>query len=181
MLGGVTAMRLIVLVIIVVLGITTASSQTQPQTTPSQTQPQTTPSLDAIAAAKELTATISPDLQREITQSMVARIWEQIERSLTPQIDAATRAELRSEVERSTQQFVTDGMPDFPLIYARYFTADELRQLAAFYKTPLGAKALSQIPKVMAEFSATLAPRFTPFQQQLRGRLQAILQKHGIK
>jgi hypothetical protein len=169
--GG-AAMRLIVLVIIVVLGIPTASSQTQPQTIPS---------LDAIAAAKELTAIISPDLEREMTRNMAARIWQQIERSLAPQIDAATRAELRSEVERSTQQFVTDGMPDVPLIYARHFTAEELRQLATFYKTPLGAKALSQIPQVMTEFSATLVSRFTPFQQQLRGRLQAILQKHGIK
>jgi hypothetical protein len=72
-------------------------------------------------------------------------------------------------------------MQDMPLIYARYFTADELRQLAAFYKSPIGVKALSQIPKVMAEFSATLGPRFTAFQQQLQGRLKAILQKHGIK
>jgi hypothetical protein len=166
------AMRLIVLVIIVVLRVTTASAQTQPQATPSP---------DAIAAAKELTALLSPDLVGEMTRGIVARMWPQVERSFGPQIDAATRAELRSEVERSTQQFVIDSMQDMPLMYARYFTADELRQLAAFYKTPLGAKALSQLPRVMAEYSATLPPRMTAFQQQLQGRLQAVLQKHGIK
>jgi hypothetical protein len=114
-------------------------------------------------------------------RGMVAQMWPQIERSFGPQMDAATSAELRAEFEHTTQQFVMDSMQDMPQIYARYFTAEELRQLAAFYKTPLGAKALSQIPKVMADFSSTMLPRMTAFQQQLQGRLQAILQKHGIK
>ena len=165
-------MRLIVLVMMVVLRVTTASAQTQPQATPSP---------DAIAAAKELMAIMSPDLVGQMMRGMVAQMWPQIERSFGPQIDAATSAELRAEFEHATQQFVLDSMQDMPQIYAKYFTADELHQLAAFYKTPLGAKALSQIPKVMADFSSTMMPRMTAFQQQLQGRLQAILEKHGVK
>jgi hypothetical protein len=164
------AMRLIVLAMMVVLRVATASAQTP-----------ATPSPDAVAAAKELMAIMSPDLIGQMMRGMVAQMWPQIERSFGPQMDAATSAELRAEFEHTTQQFVMDSMQDMPQIYARYFTADELRQLAAFYKTPLGAKALSQIPKVMADFSSTMLPRMTAFQQQLQGRLQAILQKHGIK
>ena len=163
-------MRLIVLAMMVVLRVTTASAQTQP-----------TPSPDAIAAAKELMAIMSPDLVGQMMRGMVAQMWPQVERSFGPQIDAATSAELRAEFEQTTQQFVMDSMQDMPQIYARYFTADELHQLAAFYKTPIGAKALSQIPMVMADFSKTMLPRMTVFQQQLQGRLQVILQKHGIK
>jgi len=136
---------------------------------------------DAIAAAKELTAITTPDLVGETTRGMVANTWPQIERSFGPRIDAATRAELRSEFEHLMQQFVIDGMQDLPLLYARYFTADELRQLVAFYKTPVGAKWMSQMPRIMAGYSATLLQRTTAFQQQLRGRWQAVLQKHGIK
>lgn len=146
-----------------------------------QSQPQATPAPDAIAAAKELTAIISPDLVGEMTQRMTAAMWPQLERSFGPQIDAATSAELRSEFERTLQQFLTDAQQDFPPIYARYFTADELRQLVAFYKTPIGAKSLSQMPKVMGELPVKLQQRMPAFQHQLQGRLQAVLQKHGIK
>jgi len=165
-------MRSLVLVIIVILRATTASAQTQPQATPSP---------DALAAAKELKAIITPEQVDETTRRMVTNMWPQLEHSFSPQIDAATRAELRSALERTMQEFVIDAMQDFTPIYARYFTADELRQLVAFYKTPIGAKALSLMPKIMGEFPAILQRRLPAFQQQLRGRLQEILQKHGIQ
>jgi len=136
---------------------------------------------DAIAAAKELTAITTPDLVGETTRGMVANTWPQIERSFGPQIDAATRAELRSEFEHLMQEFVIDAMQDLPLLFARYFTADELHQLVAFYKTPVGAKWMSQMPRITAGYSATLLRRTTAFQEQLRGRWQAVLRKHGIK
>ena len=36
-------------------------------------------------------------------------------------------------------------------LYARHFTVAEIRQLAAFYKTPLGVKTIDTMPKVMNE------------------------------
>ncbi|MCS0580891.1 DUF2059 domain-containing protein [Massilia pinisoli] len=36
-------------------------------------------------------------------------------------------------------------------IYARHFTVDELHQIAAFYKTPVGTKMLATMPQLMAE------------------------------
>ena len=52
-------MRSLVLVIIVILRATTASAQTQPQATPSP---------DALAAAKELKAIITPEQVKETTR-----------------------------------------------------------------------------------------------------------------
>lgn len=124
---------------------------------------------------------MSPDMVGRMMQSMVAQMWPQIEKSFGPKVDAATSAELRAELDRTLQQYVADSMKDMPAIYARYFTAPELRELAASYKTPVGAKTLSAMPKVMTDFSSTMVPRMTAFQQQLQGRMQAILQKHGIQ
>lgn len=42
-------------------------------------------------------------------------------------------------------------MADGPAIYARYFTAAELRELLAFYRTPVGASALRVMPKTTSE------------------------------
>jgi len=36
-------------------------------------------------------------------------------------------------------------------LYARTFTADELKQITAFYRTPLGAKMLATMPKLTGE------------------------------
>lgn len=177
-------MRLIILVVMAVLGVMAAAAQTQPQPQPQpqpQMQTQPTPSPEALAAAKDLMAIMSPDLVKQMMQGMVAQMWPQIERSFGPKIDGATSAELRAEFQNTLQQWVIESMQDMPAIYARYFTAAELRELAAFYKTPVGAKALSQMPRVMGDFSATMLPRMVTFQQELQGRLLAILHKHGIQ
>ena len=36
-------------------------------------------------------------------------------------------------------------------IYVSYFNADELRQLTAFYRAPVGAEILEVMPKIMAD------------------------------
>lgn len=36
-------------------------------------------------------------------------------------------------------------------IYAKYFTHDEIKQLLAFYRTPLGQKVIGTLPAVMQE------------------------------
>lgn len=36
-------------------------------------------------------------------------------------------------------------------LYARHFTVDEIHQMAAFYKTPVGAKMLNEMPQLMTE------------------------------
>jgi hypothetical protein len=77
--------------------------------------------------------------------------------------------------------FAGETMKASPAVYARNFTAPELRDIVAFYKTPTGAKALHTMPKVMGEVMAQLGPRVQAFQQELNARLLAILEKHGYK
>jgi len=55
-------------------------------------------------------------------------------------------------------------------IYARHFTVDELHQIAAFYKTPVGTKMLATMPQLMAESMQV-------GQQVVIPRVAAIMQK----
>lgn len=47
-------------------------------------------------------------------------------------------------------------------LYAREFTAAELDQIAAFYRTPAGAKLLARQPAINAEVSKTMQQKFGP-------------------
>lgn len=45
-------------------------------------------------------------------------------------------------------------------LYARHFTADELKQMAAYYRTPVGKKTMQLMPQVMTE-SVAIGQRIT--------------------
>lgn len=55
-------------------------------------------------------------------------------------------------------------------IYAKHFTADEIRKLTAFYKTDVGAKTLSTMPQVINESMQAGVSIFQP-------RLNALMEK----
>ncbi|AVR95901.1 DUF2059 domain-containing protein [Pseudoduganella armeniaca] len=82
----------------------------------------------------------------------------------TPNLSDAERAKRLADVDKRlakigpmmTQLFndptlIDDMIEEIVPLYARHFTADEMRQLAAFYRTPVGAKALEKMPLLMSE------------------------------
>ncbi|HEY5217438.1 MAG TPA: DUF2059 domain-containing protein [Pseudolabrys sp.] len=142
---------------------------------------QDAPATEALGAARELTALISGDANQQMSAAIIGQMWPNIETQLAGKVDAATLAELRTEVERMVVSLTGEVMKNAPAIYARNFSAQELRDILAFYKTPTGAKALRVMPKVMADVGATLAPHMPAFQRDMGGRLDAIMQKHGYK
>jgi hypothetical protein len=142
---------------------------------------QDAPSAETLGAAQELTVLISGDTIQQMSAMLIGQLWPNIEGQLASKIDTATLAELRTEVERSVASLSSEMMKDAPAVYARNFSAQELRDILAFYKTPTGAKALRVMPKVMADIGATLASHMPAFQRDMGGRLDAIMQKHGYK
>lgn len=69
---------------------------------------------------------------------------------------AKLEAELPGVVSAMQSVMNDPGMIDEILaetvpIYARTFSADELKQLTAFYRTPIGAKMLASMPQLMAQ------------------------------
>ena len=102
-----------------------------------------------MAAARDLAALMNGDTVGQMSAALTAQIWPNIERQLGPKVDAATLAELRVEFEHALSSFTDEVMRDSPAVYARHFTAEELRAMLAFYKSPVGQKALNTMPTVM--------------------------------
>jgi uncharacterized protein len=137
---------------------------------------------EAEAAAKELIAIMSPDMIGQMTDGMLAQIWPKLDAALRAKVGPAAIAEVRAELDRTLKSFVIEAtMKDGPVIYAKYFSAQELRDMAAFYKTTTGAKALRLLPQVMAEYYGMLMPRLEVFNRDLQTRIQEIVAKHGVK
>jgi len=135
---------------------------------------------EALAAAKDLMAVISPDMMKQLATSISATFWPVVEqKAKADKIDDATIGELRTEFERIQVAFASDAMKEAPPIYARHFTVEELKELTAFYRTPTGAKALREVPQVMGELTGLLLPRLQDVQRQTAEAFTRILQAHG--
>jgi uncharacterized protein len=136
---------------------------------------------EALRAAQELATIMTGDTIGQMSSALTAQIWPSIQNQFGSKVDAATLAELRSEFERTLTDFTGQVTKDAPAVYARYFTAPELREMIAFYKSPTGAKALRTMPKVMTDVSTEMQPHMRAFQQDLNTRIAAVMQKHGYK
>jgi hypothetical protein len=135
---------------------------------------------EALAAAKELLAVLSPDMMKQLTGSVTAAFWPMVEQQARAnKIDDATIGQMREEFERIQLSFVGDAMKEAPPIYARHFTVSELHELAAFYRTPAGAKALHEMPQVMGDMTALLVPRLQELQRHTSEAFEKILREHG--
>jgi len=138
------------------------------------------PSPEALQAANELFSILSPDLMRQMMGQMTNLMWPALEqRARAEKIDDATIAELRQEFDRVQMKNLAEVMKAAPPIYARHFTADELRQLIAYYRSPIGTKAMRELPQVMGEFVATISPRMGEMQQEAMDGFNNILRQHG--
>lgn len=136
---------------------------------------------EAVSAARELLAVLGPDMNRQISTGMIAQMWPRLQNQWAGKVDAETLAELKSEIEKSLTKFLDDVMKDAPALYAKYFTATELRDIAAFYRTPTGMKALQVLPKIAPEVMNLVMPRAPEFERQLVVTIEAVLRKRGYQ
>ncbi len=135
---------------------------------------------EALEAANELFALLSKDMIDQLGAQLRAQFWPLIERDLRARnIDDAARGELRREFERIQIEYLADLLKDAPAIYARHFTATELREITAFYRTPTGAKALREMPAVTAESMAAVMPRLQELQIKTQEAFARVLRERG--
>jgi hypothetical protein len=145
----------------------------------SPAQAQNAGSPEALAAAKELSAIITGNSIQQMSRAVTAKTWPEIERKFGGKVDSATLSDMRAEFQAALAKFTSDIMKETPAIYAKYFSANELHDMLAFYKTPTGAKALRMMPTLAAEIAALIGPRAHVFQQELASRMIAVMKKHG--
>jgi hypothetical protein len=107
-------------------------------------------------ASMQQAAAQLPSMMQAMTASMVE--------SKGKGLSAADKKAMQAEIEKavpgmmaSMQKLFNDpAMLDelereTTAIYARNYSVDEMRQLLDFYRSPIGAKMLSTMPKVMQE------------------------------
>jgi hypothetical protein len=141
------------------------------------------PQSDTLKAANELMAVMSKDTVQQMVTGMTAQVWPTIEQALRAKrsdIDQATFRELRSEFERIQMRYMADVMADAPALYARYFNAEELRDMLAFYKTPTGLKSLQVMPQLTTEVFKMVMSKMQGLQAQIMGAFTSALRQRGI-
>ena len=170
--------RILAMAIAFVIGALSQSAAGLAQTAPGA------PSAEALQAARELASLTSVSVIRQTTTMLNDQVWPTVEAALrarNPMIDSATVAELRNEYENLQTSATVQALGETGPIYARYFTTEELQQLIAFYRTPVGAKTLTLMPRVSVEVLQSMTSRLQSLPQTINQRFSAILQQRGYK
>jgi hypothetical protein len=103
---------------------------------------------------RNLLLQVNPNLSRDIND-VVMQLRNEY---------AGRRAEIHAEMARA---------------YASQFTEQELRDAAAFYKTPLGKKLIEAEPKAVDEATKRVDAWSTKFAEEVMAKMRAELRKKG--
>ena len=144
---------------------------------PGRALPQTV-SPEALAAAKELMVASKMTDQLKLLLPAVTQQVRTVIVAANPRAQQdfdAFAPVLQAAMEARLQAFVDEGAK----IYARHFTAEELRQVRDFYRTPAGEKFLRQQPEVMKESMALGQQWGQAVGLELQKRMTEGLRKRG--
>lgn len=64
-------------------------------------------------------------------------------------------------------------------LMAKFYNAEELKQIVAFYETPAGQKSIQIIPQLTQEIQRLMQPRLQDFQQRAVAKAQERLKEAG--
>jgi hypothetical protein len=106
---------------------------------------------------------------------MAAQIWPLVVPTINPRPDAATLEKIRIEFNAMSLEVIRDAMKDLPAIYARYFTADELKTFVTFYSGGPGQKFLKVQPQLIQETVALIGSKQGEINAKVQERLIPIL------
>jgi hypothetical protein len=137
-----------------------------------------TPSPDAVAAARELIETMhAVDFFKSIVPAMMQGLKPAIVQN-RPQVERDFDAIAPLLLEGFNAR-MNELVEQIAVLYARNFTADELREVVAFYRRPTGQKFVQKLPAVTQE-SMVLGQRFgQSIGNEIRARMIEELRKRG--
>lgn len=132
-------------------------------------------------AAAQQRAAVAPS-HRAAIEELFAALGA--EREMTTGVDAEIRAAIAREPRLAEYEPMmlaharrylrwADIKEDFVRAYARTYTEAETRQLAAFYRTPVGQKSLRVQGQLLAEARRITQARLRPHAQQLSDAILA--------
>jgi len=146
------------------------------------------------APAEPLTAAKQADIQRLMTITGSANLAGQFAAAGSQQMFQALKA-VRPEIpdraytvmhgELTTllnERIATPGglLEQLVPVYARHFTHQEIRELLAFYQTPLGRKTIQVLPQVASESMAAGQRWGQSLAPEMQQRVQTALRREGL-
>ena len=178
----------------ILIALSVSLAMTAPAVFAQSAAPAAAPDPAALAAANEMLASMN---YRAITKGMFAQMHQAMPAMMkqgatasinnNPKLDAAQKKAALEKMNKEMPQaaaaldsvfadsaMLDEMMKEMAVLYARHFTVAELRQIAAFYQTPVGAKMLSTSPQLMGE-AMQMAQRI------VMPRINAVMQKMHAK
>ncbi len=145
---------------------------------PAQAQQVKPPSATAIAYAKEILAAKNVStLYQGAVPGLVQRTKDVLlQANLNYQKDLNEVAVKVAKDLAGREQEIGEQMAK---IYAGSFTEQELKDLVAFYKSPLGAKVIAQEPAAFASARQFMDQWAQKFAEEINGRFRAEMKARG--
>ena len=160
-----------VLPVLCLFGLSPSALAQKPAATPAGKAAATAPAAAPIppskaAAVQELFAAMK--LQEEVKEMPDAMINAELSRN-------PGMAPFRDVMVKWLKKYMTwpAMAPEITKLYAQTYSEDELKQMAAFYRTPTGQKALRTLPELMQRTAMIGAQLGQPHQDELQKEMQA--------
>jgi uncharacterized protein len=139
-----------------------------------------TPSPDAMAAARELVTTLKLSDQYK---ALLPVILLGLKPTLTqdrPEIERDYDA-MMSTIADAYTPYYNAMIDSIATVYANTFSVDELRQIEAFYRQPVGQKYLEKSPAILQQSAQIGQDTGRKATEALRARLTELLRQKGHK
>ena len=137
-----------------------------------------TPSPDAMVAARELIVTMHAVDYFKATMPALMKAMKPAIAQNRPEVERDYGAMVPLLLEGMNTQ-MNDLIEQVAVLYAKNFTADELREAVAFYRGPTGQKIVQKVPAITQE-SILIGQRWgQSIGGELRGRMIDELRKRG--
>jgi hypothetical protein len=136
------------------------------------------PTAGAVAAAREL---IQAKGGGAMFEPVIPGVVESTKNNLLPTNPNLSRelnevsAQLRREYEAKKAELVYE----VAIVYAKHFTEQELKELVAFYKSPLGQKMLKEEPLALDQSMKKAQDWSQDFSEAVLGRIRTEMSKKG--
>jgi hypothetical protein len=145
-----------------------------------QVAPAQTPSPEAMAAARNLVTTMKlADQFRALLPAILVGLKPALTQD-RPEIEQDYDA-LTPLIVSAFEPYYNGMVNDLATVYATNFTADELKQLVAFYQQPVGQKLLQNSPEITRQAIQIGQQAERKATDDLRARLTEALRQKGHK
>jgi len=150
--------------------------------------------LGRVAAADDLTAAKAADIRRlmEITGAAnlgiqfgtaVSRQMFQALKAARPDLPDRAMTVIEKEINSLLGEKISTpgGLMDRIIpIYSKYYSQEEIRELLAFYQSPIGRKTIQVLPKVLSESMVAGQQWGQSLGPEVQKRVMAALQREGL-